>query len=208
MSMLTIWGRLSSINVQKAVWAAGEVGQPFERIDIGGAFGGNREPAYLAKNPNGQIPTLEDGELCIWESNSIVRYLAARYGAGWIWDEDPAVRAEADRWMDWMLAELQPALTPAFWVLIRKAADRYSPAELAASIAKTEAKLDILDAHLATRSFLAGERFGMADITVAPGAHRWLNMPVERAPRPHLQRWFETVSARPAAKVALLLPIA
>lgn len=206
--MLTIWGRLSSINVQKAVWAAGEVGQPFERIDIGGAFGGNREPAYLAKNPNGQIPTLEDGELCIWESNSIVRYLAARYGAGWIWDEDPAVRAEADRWMDWMLAELQPALTPAFWVLIRKAADRYSPAELAASIAKTEAKLDILDAHLATRSFLAGERFGMADITVAPGAHRWLNMPVERARRPHLQRWFETVSARPAAKVALLLPIA
>lgn len=206
--MLTIWGRLSSINVQKAVWAAGEVGQPFERIDIGGAFGGNREPAYLAKNPNGQIPTLEDGELCIWESNSIVRYLAARYGAGWIWDEDPAVRAEADRWMDWMLAELQPALTPAFWVLIRKAADRYSPAELAASIARTEAKLDILDAHLATRSFLAGERFGMADITVAPGAHRWLNMPVERARRPHLQRWFEAVSARPAAKVALLLPIA
>lgn len=113
--MLTIWGRISSVNVQKVVWAAGEVGQPFERIDVGGRFGGTREPAYLAKNPNGQIPTLEDGEVVIWESNSIVRYLAARYGAGWIWEEEPARRAEADRWMDWMLSELQPAMTPAFW---------------------------------------------------------------------------------------------
>lgn len=205
--MLTIWGRLSSVNVQKAVWAAGEVGQTFERIDIGGAFGGNREPTYLAKNPNGQIPTLEDGDICIWESNSIVRYLAARYGAGWIWEDDPALRAESDRWMDWMIAELQPAFTPAFWVLIRKAVDRFTPAELAASIARTEAKFDILEAHLATRGFLGGERFGMADIVVAPGAHRWLNMPVERASRPHLQRWYEACAARPAAKAALLLPV-
>ena len=84
--------------MQKVLWALAELGLPFERADIGGPFGGNREPAYLAKNPNGQIPTLEDGEVVIWESNSIVRYLAARYGAGWIWEEDPARRAEADRW--------------------------------------------------------------------------------------------------------------
>src|SRR6476661_5757432 len=108
--MLTIWGRISSINVQKVVWTAGEVGQTFERIDVGGAFGGNREAAYLARNPNGLIPVLEDGDVCIWESNSIVRYLAARYGAGWIWEEDPSLRADADRWLAWMLTELQPAL--------------------------------------------------------------------------------------------------
>jgi glutathione S-transferase len=206
--MLTIWGRISSINVQKAVWAAGEVGQTFERIDVGGAFGGNREPAYLAKNPNGQIPVLEDGEICIWESNSIVRYLAARYGAGWIWDEDPAVRAESDRWMDWMISELQPALTPAFWGLVRKDATRAGPAEIAASIAKTEVKLNILEAHLSTRGFLAGERFGMADITVGPAAHRWLKMPVDQRDRPNLRRWYDTISARPAAKPALPLPVA
>lgn len=205
--MLTIFGRISSINVQKAVWAAGEVGQPFERIDIGGAFGGNKEPAYLAKNPNGQIPTLEDGEICIWESNSIVRYLAARYGAGWIWEEEPARRADADRWMDWMLAELQPAMTPAFWGLIRKTPGYTEPAVIEASIAKAEAKFDILEAHLAGRSYLAGERFGMADITVAPGAHRWLHMPVPRKERPNLARWYAQVSARPAAGPALPLPV-
>lgn len=205
--MLTIWGRISSINVQKAVWAAGEVGQVFERIDVGGAFGGNREPAYLAKNPNGQVPVLEDGEVCIWESNSIVRYLAARYGAGWIWEEDPALRAESDRWMDWMISELQPALTPAFWGLVRKDTVRAGPAEIEASIARTEGKLDILEAHLAGRAYLAGERFGMADLTVAPGAHRWLNMPVSQVVRPNLRRWYEACAARPAAVPALLLPV-
>jgi glutathione S-transferase len=206
--MLTIWGRLSSINVQKAVWAAGEVGQVFERIDVGGAFGGNREPAYLAKNPNGLVPVLEDGEICIWESNSIVRYLAARYGAGWIWDEDPAVRADADRWLDWMITRLSPAMTPAFWGIVRKAPGRMDPDEIAASIVSTEAAMDIVEAHLAGRSYLAGERFGMADIAVGCGAHRWLNMPVERKARPHLERWYETLYARPAAKAALPLPVA
>lgn len=205
--MLTIWGRISSINVQKAVWAAGEVGQPFERIDVGGQFGGNREPAYLAKNPNGQIPTLEDGEVVIWESNSIVRYLAARYGAGWIWEEDPARRAEADRWMDWMLSELQPSMTPAFWGLIRKTPGYTDEAVIAASVAKAEAKLDILEVHLAGRSYVANERFGMGDITVALGAHRWLHMPVQQKDWPNIRRWYAQVSARPAAAPAMPLPI-
>jgi glutathione S-transferase len=205
--MLTIWGRISSINVQKAVWAAGEVGQSFERIDLGGSFGGNREPAYLAKNPNGKIPVLEDGEVCIWESNSIVRYLAARYGSGWIWEEDPALRAEADRWMDWMIAELQPALTPAFWGLLRTPPEKRDSAAIEASIAKTETMMGILDAHLASHEHLAGGRFGMADITVAPGAHRWLNMPVRQGAWPNVRRWYEAAAARPAAKPALPLPI-
>lgn len=205
--MLTIWGRISSINVQKAVWAAGEVGQPFERIDVGGQFGGNKEPTYLAKNPNGLIPTLEDGEICVWESNSIVRYLAARYGAGWIWEEDPAKRAEADRWMDWMISELQLAMGPAFLALVRRASEKHDPAAVQASVDRTEAKLDILEAHLAGRTYLAGERFGMADIAVAPGAHRWRQMPVPQKERPHLARWYAQVSARPAAGPALPVPI-
>lgn len=205
--MLTIWGRISSINVQKAVWAAGEVGQTFERIDVGGAFGGTSGPAYRAKNPNGLVPVLEDGEVCIWESNSIVRYLAARYGAGWIWEEDPANRADSDRWMDWMISELQPALGPGFRMLLRTPPEQRDPRLIDDSIARTEALMAILDAHLASRSYLANERFGMADIAVAPGAHRWFNMPVARQPRPHVERWYEVVSARPAAKPALPVPI-
>lgn len=205
--MLTIWGRISSVNVQKVVWAAGEVGQPFERVDLGGRFGGAGERAHLSRNPNGLIPVLEDGDVCIWESSSIVRYLAARYGAGWIWDEDPGRRADSDRWMDWSIAELQPAMGPAFLGLVRSDAAHRDAAAIEASIAATEARLAILDAHLAERDYLAGERFGMADIAVAPSAHRWLNMPVLQAKRPNLQRWYATVSARPAAKAALPLPI-
>lgn len=202
--MLTIWGRISSINVQKAVWAAGEVGQAFERIDVGGKFGGNREPAYLARNPNGTIPVLDDGEVCIWESNAIVRYLAARYGSGWIWDEDPVRRADADRWMDWMIAEMQPALTPAFWGLVRKDPERASPAIVADSIERTEAKFAILDAHLAGRDWLAGGRFGMADITLAPAAHRWFNMPVPQKDWANVRRWYAACAQRPAATPALV----
>ncbi|PZU87597.1 MAG: glutathione S-transferase [Chelatococcus sp.] len=206
--MLTIWGRLSSINVQKVVWAAGEVGQAFERVDLGGPFGGVREPTFLAKNPNGLIPVLEDGEVCLWESNSIVRYLAARYGAGWIWQDDPARRAEADLWLDWTLSVLQPALAPVLWGVVRKVPEHTAPEKIAAGLAASEAAMEILEAQLARRSFLADERFGMADIVVGTGVHRWLNMPVERKPRPRLQRWYETVAARPAAKAALPLPIA
>lgn len=206
--MLTIWGRLSSINVQKVVWAAGEVGQAFERVDLGGPFGGVREPTFLAKNPNGLIPVLEDGEVCLWESNSIVRYLAARYGAGWIWQDDPARRAEADLWLDWTLSVLQPALAPVLWGVVRKVPEHTAPEKVAAGLAASEAAMEILEAQLARRSFLADERFGMADIVVGTGVHRWLNMPVERKPRPRLQRWYETVAARPAAKAALPLPIA
>lgn len=206
--MLTILGRLSSVNVQKVVWAAGETGQVFERIDVGGAFGGNREPAYLAKNPNGQVPVLEDGDVHIWESNAIVRYIAARYGRYTIWEEDPARRSESDRWMDWALGELQRVMVPAFWGLMREPATA-DPAAIAASINATERCLDMLEAHLGKgRSYVGGDRFGMAEIVLGPSVHRWLNMPVERAQRPSLQRWYETIAARGAAIVALPLPIA
>lgn len=206
--MLTIWGRLSSINVQKVVWAAGEAGQGFERIDVGGAFGGLDTPEYRAMNPNRQIPVLRDGELTLWESNSILRYLAARYAAGVLWEEDPARRVLADRWLDWMLSELQPAMAPVLWGVVRKVAPFTEPKAISDAIGKAEALMAILEAQLADRPFLAGERFGMADIAVGCGAHRWLNMPVERIARPRVQQWYETLFARPAAQAALPLPIA
>jgi glutathione S-transferase len=205
--MLKIWGRLSSINVQKAVWAAGEVGQAFERVDVGGPFGGLDTPEFRALNPNGQIPVLEDGAFHLWESNSIVRYLAARYGASDLWEPDPARRADAERWMDWMLSELQPATAPVLWGVVRKVPGHTDPKAIASGVKRTETLMAILDARLADRPFLAGQRFGVADIAVGCGAHRWLNMPVERTARPHVERWYATLFARPAARAALPLPI-
>jgi len=207
-AVLRIWGRISSVNVQRAVWAAGEAGQPFERIDVGGAFGGLDTAEYGARNPNRMIPVLEDGELVTWESNSIVRYLAARYGAGSLWDEDPARRAVADRWMDWAVIEFQRWLGPLFLQLVRTPPDRRKPELIEEAAARCEEKLVVLDRHLAQVRHLAGDGFSMADISLGPCLHRWLHLPLAREPRPHVERWYREIAARPAAVPALPLPIA
>lgn len=206
--MLRIWGRISSVNVQRAVWAAGEVGQEFERIDAGGPFGGLDTPDFGGKNPNRLVPVLEDGDLVTWESNSIVRYLTARYAAGRLWEEEPGRRALADRWMDWTVTDFQPAQAPAFVQLLRTPENERRPDVIEASRARCELKLAVLDRHLAEHAFLGGERFGMADIALGPCIHRWLNMPLPREKRVHVERWFAIVAARPAAAPALPMPVA
>ncbi len=168
---LRIWGRLNSINVQKVVWTARELELRFERIDAGGAFGGNRTPAYLRMNPNGKIPVIDDDGFVLWESNAIVRYLAARHGAGTLWPDDLRQRAEADRWMDWQATELTPAMRDAFMQLIRTAPEQRSPALVAASNIATEAMMAILDAHLAGRDYLCGDRLTPGDIAVGTAVH-------------------------------------
>ena len=118
--MLKIYGRANSINVQKALWVADECGLAYERTDVGGAFGGNDQPWYRAMNPNGTVPTIDDGGYILWESNAIVRYLARKHGAGTLWPEDARVNADADRWMDWQATTANPALFAAFWGLCGK----------------------------------------------------------------------------------------
>src|SRR5258707_4277630 len=117
--MIKIWGRNTSVNVQKVMWTVGELGLQHERIDVGGPFGKNNEPAYLAMNPNGLVPTLQEDGFLLWESNAIVRYLAAKYGAGKLEPSDLRARARASSWMDWQLTVAHPSLTPVFWGLIR-----------------------------------------------------------------------------------------
>ena len=116
---LQIWGRLNSLNVRKVVWAAQETGMPFTRTDAGMAFGIVKTPQYLQMNPNALVPTLQDGELVLWESNVIVRYLCAKYGAPALYPQDLAQRFDAERWMDWQQTTLNRASGPAFVQLIR-----------------------------------------------------------------------------------------
>src|SRR6266550_8966712 len=146
-AMIKIWGRNTSVNVQKVMWAVGELGLPHERIDVGGSFGKNREPAYLAMNPNGLVPTLEEDGFLLWESNSIVRYLAAKYGVGTLEPADFQARARASSWMDWQLTVAAPALTPVFWGLIRTPADKRDHAAIEAGKVKTMAAMQMLDAQ-------------------------------------------------------------
>src|SRR3954465_120843 len=152
-AMLKIWGRNTSINVQKVMWAIGELGIPYERVDIGGPFGKNNEPAYLAMNPNGLVPTLEEDVFILWESNSIVRYLAAKYGAGTLEPADLRTRASASRWMDWQISVCAPAIPGLFWGLIRTPPEKRDPAHIQASLEKTTATIKILDAQLGKSAF-------------------------------------------------------
>ncbi len=150
--MIKIWGRNTSVNVQKVMWTVGELDLPHERIDIGGPFGKNNEPAYLAMNPNGLVPTLQEDGFLLWESNSIVRYLAAKYGAGKLEPSDLRARAHANSWMDWQLTVAHPPLTPVFWGLVRTPPEKRDHAAIEAGKAKTIAVMKILDAQLAHRS--------------------------------------------------------
>ena len=198
--MLRILGRLTSVNVQKVVWCADEIGVPYERVDIGGKFGGNDTPEYLAKNPNGLVPTIEEDGFVLYESNAIVRYLAARHAAGSLWPEDLRRRADVDRWMEWQSTAYTPAMWGAFWQLIRTPAEKRDAALVEGSRAKTEKLSGILDAQLASRRFVAGDTFTAADIVVGCAAHRWLNLPLAREPRPNLERWYAEMKARPGSR--------
>jgi glutathione S-transferase len=205
--MLILWGRINSLNVQKVVFALEECGVAYERREAGMAFGVVNTPEYRAKNPNGLVPLLEDGDAAIWESNAIIRYLAAKYAACTLWAEDPAERSLADRWMDWLATALNPAFSPAFYHLYRIAPEKRDPAAIAASVAATEPMMAILDSHLDRNAFLAGARFTMAETALGPAVHRWLHLPVERKSRPNVERWYRAIAVRPAAGPALPLPL-
>lgn len=198
--MLTIWGRISSVNVQKVAWCADELGLPYERRDVGGKFGGNDTPEYLAMNPNGLVPVIEDEGFVLYESNAIVRYLCAKHGARSMWPEDLRARADVDRWMEWQSTGYTPAMWGAFWQLIRTPAEKRDAGLIESSRAKTEKLSGILDAHLAGRRFLAGDDFTAADVVVGCAAHRWLNLPISRQARPNLERWYADLKSRPASR--------
>jgi len=197
--VIKIWGRNTSANVQKVMWAVGEIGLPHERIDVGGPFGKNREAEYLAMNPNGLVPTLqeEDGFL-LWESNSIVRYLAAKHRSAVLEPADLHAQARASSWMDWQLSVLAPAIFPAFWGLIRTPPEKRDHAAIEESRRRTTAAIEILDAELAKSAYVAGEAFSYGDIPAAVMANRYRQIVPERPPLPNFERWFAAIAARPA----------
>jgi len=207
MRKLQIWGRMSSINVKKAVWTAQELGLDFERHEAGGVHGVVKTPAYIALNPNSQIPVLQDDDYVLWESNVITRYLCARHSLDNFYPTDLQQRFDAERWMEWQQTMVNPASRNGFWHLIRLPADQRDPALVAQSNAAVELLMAILDAHLATRSFMVGERFTMADIPLGCEVHRWFGLPQAREKRPNIERWFTALAARQAAKGVLDLAL-
>jgi glutathione S-transferase len=198
--MLKIWGRNTSSNVQKAMFAVGELGLDYERIDVGGSFGKNREPAYLAMNPNGLVPTLDEDGFLLWESNSIIRYLAAKFGAGKLEPTDPKTRAKANQWMDWQLSVMGPAITPVFWGMIRTPPAERNHQAIDEGKVKTTAAVKILDEQFAKTPYAVGEAFSMGDIPVAIMSYRYRELVPERPTLANFERWYAAIAARPAFK--------
>jgi glutathione S-transferase len=205
--MLTIHGRINSINVQKVVLACEELNLPYQRFDAGGAFGIVQTPEYKAMNPNSLVPVLIDGDLVLWESNAIVRYLAAKNGEGTLWPRDAGQRALSDRWMDWQAFSFGMAYAAAFRGLIRTPPEKRDMAAIDASIAATHPIMAILDAELKGKTYLAGDRPTIGDIALLPIIFRWLNMPVQRPAAPHVEAWVTRLAARRGYDKALLLPV-
>ncbi len=205
--MLKIWGRANSINVQKVLWCCDELSLEYERIDAGGPFGRTQNPDYLAMNPNGLIPTISDDGFTLWESNAIVRYLAAKHGVGGLCPEDLRERADADRWMDWQLGTLWVALRPVFIGLVRTPPEERDAAAIEEARQGTIAAWSILEAHMKDRDHALGESFTMADVPLGVSIHRWSQLPVEKSRTPNLDAYLEKLSGRPAFRERVMLPL-
>lgn len=206
-TMLKIWGRSNSINVQKVLWCCAEVNLPFERIDAGMQFGVNNTPQYKALNPNGLVPLMNDDGFVLWESHAIVRYLARKHGLGTLCPADPREAADADRWMEWFSTTLWNHMKPVFWILVRTPPEKRNLAEVEDNRQKLAGYLAMADAHLAKNTCLAGAQFTMADIPLALLAHRWFNVPIERPALPHFERWFKAATARPGFQLHCAAPL-
>lgn len=196
--MLTVWGRATSSNVQTAMWAIAELGLPHERIDWGGAHGGNDDPEYRAMNPMGLIPVMKDGDLILWESPAILRYLGAKYGDDRFYPKDPGRRAQLDVWAEWSKTSIAPQLVyVVFWQLVRTSAAERDMAAVAAASEKLKTLYGLLDARLGDGPYLGGEDLTFADIMVGHLLYRYMTLDFDKAVTPNVDAYYARLTERP-----------
>lgn len=176
--MMRLWGRKSSINVQKVLWCLTELGmqegKDFERIDAGLHFGVNRTPEFLKLNPNGLVPTLEDGDIVLWESNTIMRYLARQYDKRGRFPNDIASQYGSEKWLDWQVGTLWPALRAPFLSLTRVPENERKYDAIKKGYQDTNNLLELLDTTLANQNYCSGKQFHIGDIALGLCVARWI----------------------------------
>jgi len=205
--MLKIWGRASSSNVQKVLWCCAELDLAFERVDHGGSFGGNRDPEYLKLNPNGLVPPVIDGELVMWESNTIFRYLAATRGGEHLYPRDPASRTHVERWMDWQLSVVATPMSGLLFGLVRTKPEARDQAAIEAARRRALAAWTIADDALKTQPYLAGGALSLAEIVLGTQIYRWFTLPIERPVLPALRAWYDRLHERPGFRTHIEVAI-
>jgi len=197
--MITVFGRNTSSNVQIVMWAVAELGLQHERLDIGHSYGGNDTPEYLSMNPMGLVPTIRDGDVVLWESAAILRYLAARYGDEVFWPRDPAVRAPLDAWAEWCKTALAPTFNYGVFVpSVRTPPSKQDKAAIAAAVEQTKPLVRMLDQRIGDGPWMAGDAFTFADIMTGNLLYRYFELPFERIETPNLLAYYHRLRTRPA----------
>ena len=204
--MLKIWGRTNSVNVKKALWAAEELGLKYQRIDAGMQFGVTKTPEYLSMNPNSLVPTIEDDGFVLWESHTIVRYLAAKHAMGTLCPADLKARADAERWMDWAFT-FQNAMRAVFWGLIRTAPEKRDHKAIEEGRTQSAKLLEVLERNLQKKTYVTGSAFTMGDIPIGCEVQRWMRCPIERPKLPNVEAWFARLGQRAPFKKIVDIPL-
>lgn len=195
--MITLWGRSTSINVQKVMWLLAELKVQYTRIDCGGAFGGLDDPAYVALNPNRTVPTLVDGDVVIWESNAILRYLAGTYGPKTSFGGTPAQRALGDNWMEWYQTSVYARFQAIFHQTVRLPMADRDAGILAGAVAVVDQKFQLIESVLQTRPCIAGDHLTLGDIPMAASLYRYYTMDIERPQLPAIERYYQRLTQHP-----------
>jgi glutathione S-transferase len=206
--MLQVWGRRNSSNVQKVMWLIGELDLPHEHIPAGGSFGLTQSAEFLAMNPHGRVPVIKDSDgTIVWESHSILRYLAARYGSSRFWSDDAGQRSQADRWMDWSQSSLQPAfLTGVFWGFYRTPEALRNAKSIEENLGRCAQYFQLLDRVLGERPFIAGDSLSLGDIAVGSNLYRYFELDIKRPDVPNVEAWYERLQLRPAFREHVMVP--
>ena len=205
--MLTVWGRKSSFNLQKVMWLVGELRLTHRHVEAGGQFGGLDTPEFRAMNPHGRVPVIDDDGTVVWESHAILRYLAARYGRGSFWSDDPATRSLSDRWMDWSHTTLQPDfLTGVFWGFYRTPEAQRDLAAIKRKVDLCARHFMLFDRHLADRTFMLGDALTLADIPIGTNLYRYFNLGIDRPSVPNVEAWYARLQDRSAYRAHVMVP--
>lgn len=205
--MITIWGRNTSSNVQKVLWLCEEAGVKFDRKDVGGSFGGLDTPQFVALNPNKSIPVIEDGGTVVWESHAVLRFLATKYAPDSLYPAEPVARSHVERWLDWHLGVLAPAITPVFLGYFRTPAASRNEAELARQAAHLTTAMTLLDREIENRAHIAGDKLTIADIAFGNSVWRWFAFPFDRPKLKNLEAWQARVAERPGHRIHIAQPV-
>ena len=204
--MLELWGRANAYNVQKPLWLLAELDLEFTHYDVGSNAGDLETSDFLALNPHARVPVLRDGDAVVWESHTVLRYLANRFNALDIYPEDPLQRSQVERWMDWGHTSLQPAFMDLFWGYYRTPPERRERAFIDTAIDQCRERFEALDRHLKSQAYLAGDDFSLADIACGISLYRYFNLGLDIDEPPRVMDWYQRLSQREAFRNTIMQP--